>query len=154
MFDVNQLQKISKQVASSFKRKHPHLDLEELTSEAYLIALEATQTFDEKKGRQLYSWIGFMIHRNLNKKYSVYHEFLEYIDDISLSYKTNPERIYLAKEALNSVSIAAREAIKLVIVNHIVEKNKVKESLRDKGYAWNKIQKAFWELRRLTNAME
>ena len=146
-------EKITKQVAYSFKRKNPHLDLDEIIGEVNLAAVEAMQTFQENRGRMLDSWIAFMAHRALNKRFYEEPDFLEYFSDMSVSYAMDPERICLAKEAIMSVSQAAKEAVRIVFVDQVFEKQEIKNNLRKKGFAWNKIQTAFCELRRLANSM-
>lgn len=145
--------KLSKQVGWAFKRKNPHLDMDDIIGEASLAMVEALQTFEVDRGRSVESWCVFLAHRALNKKFYDEEIFMEYIDDLSLSYTTNPERVFLAKEAITSVSKAAKEAVKLVFIDQIFEKQEIKKELREQGFAWNKIQTAFGELRRLANAM-
>lgn len=147
------IEKLSKQVAYAFKRKNPHLDLDDLIGESSLAMIEALQTFEADRGRTLESWCVFLAHRTLNKKFYQEPNFLEYIDDLSISYAMDPERVCLAREAITSVSQAAKEAVKLVFIDQIFEKQEIKKELREQGFAWNKIQTAFCELRRLANTM-
>jgi DNA-directed RNA polymerase specialized sigma subunit len=145
--------KIVHQVSHSFYRKHPHIEYDEIVAEACLIMIKAIETFDPEKGRSLNSWIGFMIHRNLKKVFADEMDSVEYDDGMYNCNRFDPERIFFFKESLNSLSNASKEVIQMIFHQDISTKKEIKQALRTKGFAWNKIQKAFCELKRFANVL-
>jgi hypothetical protein len=115
--------------------------------------IEAIQTFNEEKGRSIKSWIAFMIHRNLKKMFTLEMNLDEYIDEYTSNLSYNPERILINKESLLSMSQAAKEVVNYIIKENIYEKQELKQKLRTNGFAWNKIQTAFCELRKFANTL-
>ena len=150
---MQDLIKVTNQVASVFHRRNPSLEKAEVTAEANLAMIEAINTFDPEKGRNLKSWVGFMVHRSLRKTFQFQVEHLQYIDDLSCSRALDPERIYILKETINSFSKAAKEVITIILQNPVSRKSEIKSQLRKQGFAFNKIQTAFTELRRFANSM-
>jgi len=150
---MDELYKVKWQIVASFHRKHSYLEKEEIDSTANLIMLEAIKTFDAEKGRNLKSWVGFMLHRNLKKLFCYEMNLDEYLDEFTGNFSYNPERILMTKESILSMSQAAKEIIGYVFKESIYEKKELKEKLRTNGFAWNKIQTAFCELRKFANAL-
>ncbi len=145
--------KIARQASYSFYKRNPHLEHDEIMAESNLAMMEAIETFDPTKGRSLNSWIGFIVHRHLNKTYKDYQHMEELFDWNMPNISQNPERVYIFKEVTNSLSTASKETIKMIFNDGIYAKKELKEKLRNKGFAWNKIQTAFYELRQIANAM-
>lgn len=153
--------KIAKQASYSFYQKNFHLEPDEVLAEAYSAMMEALRTFNPTKGRNLNSWVGFKVNRRLRKKFQVKEELPDDLSKIiSSTYsQTNPESILLFKETINSFSDAAKETVSMLLNSQIeaTGKNKtkreIKEKLRTKGFSYNKIQKAFHELRSFANSL-
>ena len=150
---MHKLMKIAYQVSHSFHNKNPHIDFDDILSESHLIMIRAMETFDPEKGRSLNSWVAFLIHRNLKKIFAEHLPCVEYNDSLSRNDQFNPERIFFFKEALKSMSSASKEVINLIMKENVVTKKEIKTELRNKGFAWNKIQKAFCELKKFANAL-
>ncbi len=151
---IDECIKTAHQAAHSFYVKNPTYEWEEIISKSNLIMIEAIKTHDPLKGRSLKSWVAFMTHRELNRTLRNYVPVMcEYNDELTKSYSNNPERILIFKETLKSLSTASREAIDIVLCELVVDKSEIKKRLRDRGFAYNKIQKAFNELRRFANSL-
>lgn len=154
--------KTAKQVASSFYKKNPGLEFNEILSESYLMMMDAVNTWNPEKGRTLQSWIGFIVHRELRKKLHkgeltsnspVFICHYENIEEQVINH-LDPERILLEKEKIYGLSQLSRNILDMAFAE-VQEgqrsKNKIKaqikERLRTQGVSCNKIQVAFHELR-------
>ena len=146
--------KTAQQVSAAFCRRFPRFEYNEVLSEAYIIMTDAVQSWDPVKGRALQSWIAFMIHRNL-KKILFNDPMLISIEDENAMTQINPEQIYLEYEKLRSLSKLSQDILSMVYKGEIESKNEnrnsikaaIKNKLREKGIAFNKIQSAFHELK-------
>ncbi len=140
---------ITHQISHIFYQKYPHIEYNEILAESNLAMIKAISTYDPVKGRTLNSWIGFLIHRELRKKFKEDILCLEYNDELQRCDRFNPERLMMFKESINSLSKAAKESIKIVLQKNIYTKKEIKQELRLQGFAYNKIQTAFCELRKV-----
>lgn len=150
---MDQLMKTAEQAAVAFHKRNTNLDLDDLISEAHLIMIDAFHSYDPTKGRSLKSWVGFLVHRNLRKKFWYKLKENELELETYGSDSLNPERVAIFKETLNNFSEASKEVVSIIFDKSIHEKNEIKKEMRKKGFAWNKIQAAFSELRTFANSM-
>ncbi len=146
--------KVASQAAKSVHNEFPYTELNELQAQSHLIMMEAFNSFNPVKGRSMKSWIGFMVHRELRKMIKKEQiNSVEYDDLVHCTEKYDPERMMMFKQTIDSFSAATQEAVNLVTNELITEKQEIKNRLRNKGFAWNKIQKAFFELREYANSI-
>jgi len=149
---------VAKQAACQFSRQRPFLDKDDVQSEAMIIMYDALNSFDPIKGRTLTSWVAFMVHRELKKRFS--NALIEVCYDPNLimaTHHSTPEREYIFRETLQNFSEAGKEVVKMVFDGKLEAdgknnvKREIKHRLRNLGYSWCKIQKAFKELRFFAN---
>ena len=153
--------KTARQASYQFcKRNGFKIDYKEAIAEAHLAMCEAELTYKEDKARKKESWVSYKVHQELNKKFKEEHNDLaEFEEEIAITNKTNPEKLLMMSEAFDSFSTAAKEAVELVLTGEIesneknAAKKEIKQVLRNKGYSWNKIQKAFTELKTYANSL-
>lgn len=148
----------AKQAALQFSRQRPFLDKDDVQSEAMLIMYDALNSYDPTKGRTLKSWVAFLVHRELRKVY--FHALTEVSYDpdwIMTSHYNTPEKEFIFRETLTNFSEAGKEVVKMVFDGELEAdgknnvKREIKHRLRDLGYSWCKIQKAFKELKFFAN---
>lgn len=152
---------IAKQVSKSFYKSNPHLNYDDIVGEALDAMIHAIDTHDPIKGRSLHSWIGFIVHRELRKTFKGFESELEFLDYFTESTIYNPERIAIFKETVENFSDASKQILLIIFNGELPTtcsgKNEVKRELKNKlreyGFAWNKIQKAFSELREYANTV-
>jgi len=154
----------AKKAANQFSRQRSFLDKDDVRSEAVLIMYSAFDTYDPEKGRTLKSWIAFLVHRELRKMYSNALTEVSYDPDIMFNSMSNdkttgnPERQFLFQETVDNLSEAGVEVVKMVFGGELEAdgknnvKREIKHRLRDLGYSWCKIQKAFKELKFFANS--
>jgi methylaspartate ammonia-lyase len=146
--------KIVKQVSQSFYKKNTHLSYEEILDVALNSMIKALETYNPKKERTLNSWIAFIAHRELRKNFKKYTPEFEFIDYLTETNIYDPERICMFKETMENLSETAKYTVHMLLngdISFANNKNEIKRNiktkLREKGYAWNKIQSAFSELK-------
>lgn len=167
MFDYESCLKTAKQAACQFHRRNWFLEKDEVEAEAQLAMMEALVTWEPTKGRTLRSWIAFIVHRTLRKRFGwdgvafdpVEIETISNEHGITMS-KNNPEYLLMIKEKheerRKQLSATAKEMLNMLNSNIEIpyKKNEAKriirENMREKGVAWNKIRTAFQELREAT----
>ncbi len=150
----------ARQASYQFYRKNncKH-DIYEILGEAQLAMCEALKTFQEDRGTKVESWVGRMVHRELNKKFSEELEIINFDEGMTSNFNYNPEKMLIIKETLENFSEVAKDAIQIIFDYDIDlnKKNRVKQEikgqLRSKGYSWNRIQIAFNELRTFANSL-
>ncbi len=141
------------QVVYQFHKKNPHIEYNEILSEANIIFIKAIDTYNPMRERTLCSWIAFLMHRELRKQFKDLLPCVEYNDSLQNNNTYNPERIYIFKETLNNLSTASKIIIKIIFEKNISTKKEIKKELRSQGFAWNKIQMAFCELKGVAKAI-
>ena len=153
--------KVVKQVSQSFYKNHPHISYDEILDVALDAMTTAIETYNPRKGRNFKSWTAFIAHRKLRKHFKNIDFQIEFIDYLSETVTYNPERMCIFKETIENLSDAAKYAIHIIFNEELSTTNNgknetkraLKLKLRECGFAWNKIQAAFSELKAYTNAM-
>jgi len=157
---------VARKAALAFAKKHPYLEKDELVAESYVIMVDAISSWDAGKGRALNSWVAFVVHRELKKKYvsnSSTPNTCEYNDELSESTVYEPERIIAFWSDIADLSTTGQEVVELLLrTPEALElsethgknavKSHIKKVLRKRKTPWNKIQLAFKELRALANS--
>lgn len=152
--------KTARQASYQFCKKNGFHEHKEVLAEAQLAMCEAQLTYKEDRERKKESWIAYVIHQELNKKFKNSSEFVELEEELTSKSTTDPERLLIMNETLNSFSKAAKEAVELIFTGEIeslgknAAKKEIKQVLRNKGYSWDKIQNGFAELRSFANSLE
>lgn len=153
--------RVVEQISIQFFKKNPYLNYDDIFSEATNAMAKALETHNPNRERTLASWTGFIVHRELNKAFKTKNIEIEYIDHLISNNTFNPERITVFKNTLENLSEASKAIIEIILEDSIPDhcenknqiKREIKNKLRRKGFAWNKIQKAFSELREYANTV-
>jgi len=156
---------VARKAALAFAKKHPYLEKDELVAESYVVMVEAISSWDSTKGRALNSWVAFIVHRELKKKYCQRnpYENVDYNDDLSESTVNEPERVISFWSDICDLSETGQQVVEMLLktpealelsekFGKNAVKRKIKTTLRKQEVPWNKIQLAFKELKELANS--
>lgn len=150
----------ARQVAFAICKRFPWIDKEEAVAESMVIMLDAIDTWNPDKGRNIRSWIAFKCHRELKKIFLqsetsvvVYTDSLIEIEE-SLLNEVDPETMIVGRDKFAELSETSKDIIRMVFSGKLSKngnknsiKQEIKAKLRKNGVAFNKIQTAFHELK-------
>jgi len=160
--DLNLRMLRTKQAARSFYRRkylYGKVDFNEVLAEAYLAMAEAMLTWNPEKESKMESWIVFMVHRTLRKKFfgKMDQQLIDFDVEICLSDQPNQLDIVIEREKRNLLSDTAKEALHLANYVEVEKESKnylkkaIKKELSKRGISSYKIRYAFSELKEAAN---
>ena len=165
---MKDLMETARKASYEFYKMNPHLDYQELISEAYLAMVEAVNTWKPDGGRSLNSWVVYVVEQKLCKEFGRSINNIDFgeVEELAIAHSSdpdciNPEILMCLNDTISSMSQTSREIIRAIFQEEItptkLNKNavtkEIKKYLRNKGVSWCKIQEAFKELRQYANSL-